>query len=116
MFFSFLQQQLKPAADAASSRDKPKLTTDGDSAFVYTGGKSPRAPNGTTTVRVDKSARHLSGAVNYGRIFSLELPPSIMSMDVNLGTQGTSCATASKMVCAMQATLASYKPQVTTAL
>lgn len=114
---SFLQQQLKlNPTDVASSRNKSDRTMDGDSAFLiysnfYTGGKSPCVPKDTTRIRVDKSARHLSGTTNYGHIFSLELPPSIMSMDTNLGTQGTSCATASKMVCAMQASLASLKPR-----
>lgn len=39
----------------------------------------------------------LDGRVNYGHLFSIELPKTAISMDVNL-TQGTSCLSPSKIV------------------
>ncbi|KAL7547120.1 hypothetical protein ACHAWF_010436 [Thalassiosira exigua] len=91
-FFTRQLSETKPEVD---------LDTDGPSAFVYTGGHSVQVPNDTTRLRVDKSVKHLDGRVNYGRLFSMELPPkSAISMDVNL-TQGTSCLPPSRIVQAM---------------
>jgi hypothetical protein len=84
------------------------ISTSGESAFVYTGGHRIQIPKGTTRIRVDKSAKNLDGRVNYGHLFSLELPPKTMKMDANL-TQGTSCLGPSKIVQAMQYKLSSYK-------
>ena len=48
------------------------------------------------------------GRVDYGQLFSLELPRKIMKMDANL-TQGTSCLAPSKVVQAIQYKISSYK-------
>ena len=85
-----------------------KAGIDGKSAYVYTGGSKTQIPQGTTRIRVDKSVKHLDGRVSYGHIFSMELPETIISMDVNI-IQGTSCLAPSKIVQAMQTKLASYK-------
>lgn len=101
---SFLQQ-LAPTDVIHRDVD---TTTSGESAFVYTGGRKIQIPKGTTRLRVEKSAKNLDGRVDYGRLFSLELPPKTMKMDANL-TQGTSCLGPSKLVQAMQYKISSYK-------
>lgn len=112
---SFLQQ-LRTTADNGAHKKKVDLSTSGESAHVYKGGGGVRAsslqiiPKDATRIRVDRSARHLDGRVDYGHIFSLELPDSIIGMDANL-TQGTSCLGPSKAVQAMQTMVASYKPR-----
>ena len=103
---SFLQQL---AATDVTHRHEVDTSTSGESAFVYTGGRQTQIPKDTTRIRVDRTAKHLDGRVNYRHIFSLELPGSILKMDANL-TQGTSCLAPSKIVQAMQNKIASYKP------
>ena len=51
----------------------------------------------------------LDGRVNYGHLFSMELPKTVMSMDVNL-TQGTSCLPPSKIVQVMSTMLVEARP------
>mmetsp|Transcript_27228 Transcript_27228/g.58357 ORF Transcript_27228/g.58357 Transcript_27228/m.58357 type:complete len:490 (-) Transcript_27228:298-1767(-) len=96
---SFLAQQLSSAEDAPCDS-----TTSGDSAYVYMGGHTVQIPEDTTRIRVDKSV-HLDGRVKYGHIFSLELPPSTIRMDVNM-TRGTSCLGPSKIIQAIQTAVA----------
>lgn len=103
---SFIQQFA--SAEGIGINREADTTTSGTSAFVYTGGRKIQIPKGTTRLRVDKSAKNLDGRVDYGHLFSLELPPKTMKMDANL-TQGTSCLGPSKVVQAMQYKISSYK-------
>ena len=103
---SFIQQFA--SSEAIGINREADVSTDGKSAFVYTGGRKIQIPKGTTRLRVDQSAKNLDGRVDYGHLFSLELPPKTMKMDANL-TQGTSCLGPSKVVQAMQYKISSYK-------
>lgn len=106
VMFSFFQQL---ANTDGSHRQEADKSTSGESAFVYLGGHHTPVPKDTTRIRVARSAKHLDGRVNYGNIFSLELPNSVLTMDANLTAQGTSCLAPSKIVQAMQNKIASYK-------
>ena len=51
----------------------------------------------------------LDGRVNYGHLFSMELPKTFISMDVNLAP-GTSCLPPSKIVQVMSTMLVEARP------
>mmetsp|Transcript_18991 Transcript_18991/g.40047 ORF Transcript_18991/g.40047 Transcript_18991/m.40047 type:complete len:488 (+) Transcript_18991:136-1599(+) len=99
---SFLNQHLSESKSGAG------LDTGGLSAHVYTGGHSVQIPRDTTRLRVHPSVKHLDGRVDYGCLFSMELPKSAIRMDVNL-TQGTSCLPPSRIIQAMSTMISDAK-------